>query len=309
MAKLSVDKDRFYSELISLIERSNESVFFYSISCCFGFYTEGLETYANVLHAIRNALHRNVDVRVLAKVDYGNPIDVYAARHFVRVEETLQGPPRQRGSIFRELKGEAERIQYLIADRRSLLLATKQDDTIDPYLDIVINKGAGGNLFEASDNPAEFRTYNPEAFLAKWAESTPLRVNPRPVTQTLLRSYLLRWTAMPHVRDEREVGQLLLGYFRELFTPTLVTAVQLQDADRIDLLINNRRRQERYGIEIKLRADEQYANEIVKKLQGLQQEYDGGFELLVLYPQYSAQTGERLKALLNERDIGLIERN
>ena len=58
MAKLSIDKTDFYSQSIRMIEESQRSVRFYSISCCFGFYSEGLETYGNVLLAIRHALSR-----------------------------------------------------------------------------------------------------------------------------------------------------------------------------------------------------------------------------------------------------------
>jgi hypothetical protein len=306
MTKMIIDKGNFYSQSIKLIEESKKSVRFYSISCCFGFYSEGLETYGKVLLAIRHALGRVVDINVLTKVDHDNPIDVYAARRFAEIEIALSGDAQQDGRIFRELNSDAEQIQFIIVDDRSILLTSFQKENIDENLHLVLNKVEGGVLFESSDDPMQFRRYS-SLFADAWSKSPPLQVDVRPVSRTMLRSFLLRWTAMPDTRNEQELVQLLMGYLQDLFSPRNVTIRPAATGNRIEILVRNRRRYERYGIEIKIKPDGAYADEIVKRLADSQEEYDGGFELLVVRPGYTSDKRTSLREQLGKIDVGLIE--
>jgi hypothetical protein len=306
MTKVFIEKKNFDSQLIKLIAASQKSVNFYSISCCFGFYSEGLETYGNVLSAIRNALGRKVDVKILAKVDYDNPIDVYAARRFAEVEIGFSGRMRHDGVVFRELNTDAEQLQFLIVDGERILLTSFQKEVLDENLGLVLNKVESGALFQANDDPVEFDKYL-SAFMKTWTKSPPLQIEVKPVSRTMVRSFLYRWTAMPGTKNEHELSQLLTGYLEKLFNPLNVTVAPSEIASRIEITVRNRRRHERYGIEIKLNPDDEYANEIVGKLVGSQEKYDGGFELLVVHPKYAPEKGNHLRDQLSKIDIGLIE--
>lgn len=307
MTKISIEKKYVYPEIIRLIAASQKSVYFYSISCCFGFYSEGLETYKKVLLAIQNALGRKIDVKILAKVDYDNLIDVYAARRFAEVEIGFTQRIHQDGVIFRELGIDAEKRQFLIVDRQRILLTNFQEkDVPDETLDLVLNPVDDGTVYEARDDSVEFNKFLAD-FLEIWENSPPLQVDAKPVSRNMVRSRLRRWTAIPDMKNELELGQLLTGYLGANFSRLNVTVGKSVNANRIEILVRNRRRHERYGIELKLNPDDEYVTQILKKLTDSQEEYDGGFELLVVHPKYTPEKRKLLREQLSKIDIGLIE--
>ncbi len=306
MTKVFIEKKNIYAEIIQLIEQSQRSVRFYSISCCFGFYSEGLVTYEKVLLAIKNALLRKVDVKILAKVDYNNLIDVYAARCFAVIEMKETGLIHQDGLIFRELGIGAEKRQFLVADQQRILRTSFQEDVPNETLDLVLNPVEGGTLYGVSDDPNEFNKDLAD-FKKIWENSPPLQVEAKPVSRNIVRLFLRRWTAIPETKNEYELGQLLTGYLHGMFSRPYITVKMSESADRIEILVRNQRRHERYGVEFKLKPDNEYADEIVGKLADSQEQYDGGFELVIVHPKYTPEKGRQLRERLSKIDIGLIE--
>jgi hypothetical protein len=86
MVKQSIEKENFYLELIRMMELAQKSIKFYSVSCCFGFYSRGLANFQDVLRSIKNALSRQgaryLEVKILVKIDRDNPMDMYAAERW-----------------------------------------------------------------------------------------------------------------------------------------------------------------------------------------------------------------------------------
>jgi hypothetical protein len=313
MTKIHLEKENFYSEVIKLIELSRKSVHFYSISCCFGFYSQGLSTFDSVLVAIRHALGRRVgnqwiDVRILVKVDYDNPIDVYAAERFVQLEKRFGCPPGMpiERAVFRELQQEAETLQFLVVDDKYLITTSFQDEIFDENLGLVLNQIQNGVRFDKDDDPVEFQKYVTE-FSDTWKRSRQLDIETKPVSRRMMKFFLQKWRGMPEAKTERELHLLLTGYLQGIFDPSIVDLETTVGPTRIDLLVGSRPQYKRYGIEVKLKPDDGYVDAIVGQLRKYREEYEGGLELLVIQPRYTAQKRRYLIDQLNEIEVGLIE--
>ena len=313
MTKIHIEKENLYSEIIKLIELSRKSVHFYSISCCFGFYSQGLSTFDNVLVAIRHALRRKVgnqwiDVRVLVKVDYDNPIDVYAAERFVQLEKRFGCPPGLpvERSVFRELEQNAPTLQFLVVDDKYLIVTAFQDEILDENLGLVLNRIQNGVWFEKDDDPGQFQRYLTE-FADTWKGSRQLDIDTKPVSRRMMKFYLQKWRGMHEAKNERELNLLLTGYLQGIFDPSMVDTEPTVGDTRIDLLVGIRPQYKRYGIELKLQPDDKYVDGIVGQLRKYREEYEGGMELLVIQPRYTPQKRRYLIGQLNEIEVGLIE--
>lgn len=163
MAKVEVAKDQLYGEITDAIQNARESVRFYSVSCCFGFYSFGIRTLEQVLHAIWGRLctqvaGKFVEVRVVIKIDNDNSMDTYAAGRFKKLESRLPQPR----DVFREMStatGEEEMIQFVIVDGRRIVVSGKQYGEWNDTLDLLLNKTQAGSRFDRQDDETSFNAY------------------------------------------------------------------------------------------------------------------------------------------------------
>ena len=298
-----------------MMEQARQSINFYSISCCFGFYSHGLANFEKVLLAIRDGLRRIVagrylDVRVLIKIDHENPVDVYAAERLAQLESRYlhTGEVDRDRNVFRELGRDVKRfepLQYLIIDDHEILLSAIQEETYNEDLDLVLNKSQRGVHFEKDDDSQGFQKHA-KLFEDIWNKCSSLDVEVRHVSRRKLRYFLERYKGAHRASNERELHLLLTGYLQGLFDPSIVDLETAVGGTRIDLLVGKRPHHSRHGIEVKFKPDNKAIHEIVGQLRDYRKEYED-LVLIVGQSKYTRQRREDLIGELNEIDVGLIE--
>jgi hypothetical protein len=306
--KFPIERDNFYPELINMIEQSRRSVHFYSISACFGFYSQGLFTFEKMLLTIRHALERRIggkfiDVKVLVKVD-NNPIDVYAAERLLSLERArfhMPGLDYDR-NIFREVSEDAHQSQFLIIDDKHIIVSGIENEIFNADLGLIMNQTPRAMRFEQKDDPAEFQRHA-DFFSHAWATSPPLALEIRPVSRRTLKFLLQKLGDLPNMKSEHELHLLLRGFLQGIFDPAIIAVETRMGETRIDLLFSGGR----YGIEVKLRPSNEDIHSIVGQLKHYRREFDGELELLVVQPRYTPQRKLDLLQELGEIRVGLTE--
>ena len=315
MSKRPIEKSEFYTELIGLMEQARQTVHLYTISCCFGFYSQGLANFERVLLSIKERLSkihsgRYLDVRILVKVDHDNPIDTYAAERLAQLEHRFihTGDSNSDRNTFKELGIESsgvEAVQFLIVDNRHILVSEVQEETYNEELDLVLNKSQRGLVFEKDDDPFVFQKYE-TLFENKWNESSRLNVEVRHVSRRKLKYYLEKYRGAHRAKNERDLQLLLTGYLQGLFDPSIVDFESAAGGTRIDLLVGVRPHHSRHGIEVKFQPDNKSTHEIIGQLRDYRKEYEN-LILVIGQPKYSPQKRRDLLSELNLIDVGLIE--
>lgn len=315
MAKQPVEKESFYLELVNMMDQARQSMHFYTISCCFGFYSKGLSNFERVLLAIRDGLRRIVtgrylDVRVLVKIDHDNPVDTYAAERLAQLESRYRhtGDIDADRNVFRELGRELKQfkpLQFLIIDGHDILLSAIQEEVYNEDLDLVLNKSQRGVRFERDDDVQEFQEHE-SIFTETWDKCSPLDVEVKYVSRRKLRYFLERYRGTHRAKNERDLHLLLTGYLQGLFDPSIVDLETAVGGTRIDLLVGRRPQHRRHGIEVKFQPDNKAIHEIVGQIRDYRKEYED-LVLIVGQPKYTTQRRQDLISELNEIDVGLIE--
>lgn len=169
MTIATVKKEEFYPQLITMMNEARRSVHFYSISCCFGFYSYGLKNFKNIYSAIEDRLKkrfdgRYLDVRVIVKIDPDNPMDIYASGRLASLEGRFSNTADSESTreVFRELvggPGEVEMIQFAIVDGERILVSGKQEEEYNEDLDLVLNISQAGSIFDADDDEKSLDRY------------------------------------------------------------------------------------------------------------------------------------------------------
>lgn len=315
MAKQFVEKQDFYQQIVAMMEEARYSIRFYTISCCFGFYSHGLSNFEVVMLSLRDGLRRIVnsqylDVRALIKVDHENPIDVYAAERLAQLESRYlaTGDSDTDRNVFRELRSDYKdvvAVQFMIIDDREILVSAIQEELYNEDLDLVLNKSQRGTRFERDDDTVEFQKYA-QMFEDSWNASTALDVKIRHVSRRKLRYFLERYKGAHRASNERELHLLLTGYLQGLFDPSVVDLETTVGGTRIDLLVGKRPHHARNGIEVKFRPDNKAVHEIVGQVRNYRKEFED-VVLIVSQPKYSPQRRDDLVSELEDINVGLIE--
>ena len=162
MPKVSIDKSDFYKNVIEMVKHARKSAYFYSISCCWGFYSYGVRNFEHVMTAFRECagtrwMGQHVDVRVLVRIDADNPIDVFAADCLATMQANLARyiSPGETPNLVRELI-EPARIQFLIVDDQQVLSTHMQYDNFNRELGLALNVSESGSRFEKEDDLEEY---------------------------------------------------------------------------------------------------------------------------------------------------------
>jgi hypothetical protein len=159
----------FYDYLISELDQQRDSVDIYSISACFGFYSQGMSVFSSVLSKMRNALlrpgaFRTKNMRLLLITD-DNPIDSFGVDRFHNFVEPaglkikrLPQPDRQE-----------DWVQFAVFDGRRAILTHPQNGFWDDALDVGINALAPTELIDASSRVKELS----QRFSSSWEVARP----------------------------------------------------------------------------------------------------------------------------------------
>ena len=202
----------FYEALIERLQPQweTETLDFYSISACFGFYSRGMKVFSRVLDALWQAL-QNPDpfrirkVRVLLYSDEG-PIDTFGVERFHEYLEPV-------GLDLRRLEKPTahERwVQFAICNGSDLVSTRPQSGLADKALGLGINRLAPATQVSRESHPEEFAQAS-QLFTEAWDASNRFDFPKIPTVAQLKR--VLK-TAFP---IERSVELKEADYERQLF--------------------------------------------------------------------------------------------
>ncbi len=314
MEPATFKKEEFYPKLIELIGSAQKSVHFYSVSCCFGFYSLGLKNFENVLDALQDRLNiklasRPLDIKVLVKSDIDNPMDKFALQRMAIVQKQYceMNNSLQRDVIFKQLwlTGEPnENVQFIIIDNKTLFISQTQDEKFNATLGLVLNVSASGLLYQSKDEHENFAKYK-DMFNEKWQISSKIEAEISKISASQLRYYLERFNLHGNDRNEREVQVHLAGYLKGI-TGLPITSETKIGMNRIDLTVGFDKVSERYGIEIKFKPD----NNAIKEIIGQMEIYTTNFNqlfLLIAQPSYNREARNELIKALDKKKIMVIE--
>lgn len=312
MTKVSVDKNDFYKKVIEMVDGAKISVHFYSISCCWGFYSFGVRNFEQVLHAIRErakfrVMEKYLDIRVLVKVDEDNPMDVFAADRLASVQASLGGLTGQRGitrNIFRELI-ELSTVQFIIVDGDRVLSSNIQHQQFNEELELVLNVSQPGTEFEKEDDQAEFARLA-KTFETGWASGIALEEKTPRLSRLRVRYILQSYRGVVPAKTERELQLMLTGYLKGQIHQSIIDFEAMVVGTRIDLLVGPKPHHERTGIEIKFEPGDGDIDGIVGQLRNYRTTY-GDLILVVGAAKYSPKGHSRLVSELKKIDVPLIE--
>lgn len=312
LTKQSVSKTDFYKNVIDLVNQATKSVQFYSISCCWGFYSYGIKNFEQVLSAIRERAKLKVggkylDVHVLVKIDADNPMDVFAADRLATVQGKLGKLTGEDGTtrpIFRELI-EASTVQFLITDGVRALVSDQQHERFNEDMGLVLNVSEDGLKFDKDDDPAEFQRLL-DMFNSGWLSGIDLQEKAPRFTRRQLRFVLEGYTGVQPATDERELQLMLTGYLKGQVHQSIIDFEAMMVDTRIDLLVGPKPHHTRSGIEIKFKPEDRHIDVIVGKLRNYRDNY-GDLVLVVGAPQFTPKGKQRLLLELRTLDVPMIE--
>ncbi len=118
----SLTEPTFYDHLIDRLTEQRDSVDVYSISACFGFYSQGMQVFSKVLVAMLNALlrpgaFRTRNMRLLLITD-DNPVDSFGVERFHRFVE----PAGLKIKRLSQPERPEEWVQFAVFDGRHAIL-------------------------------------------------------------------------------------------------------------------------------------------------------------------------------------------
>lgn len=312
MTKRIIEQEEFYPELIELMGTARKSIALYTISCCFGFYSHGLKNFENVYLAIRDCLSKIIsrhylDVKVLVKVDYDNPIDIFAAERLAQLESRYShtGKVDSERNVFRELGAEATTVQFLVVDDGTMLISEIQEEFYNEELDLVLNKSQKGIIIAEDDDVKTFANYQ-KLFSKTWNASSFLDVEVSHVSRRKLKFILEKYEGARYINSERELQLILAGYLQGNFDQSIVDLELPLGGTRIDLVVGPRPHNKRHGIELKYHPTNKNVDEIVGQIRNYRKEYEH-VVLIVYQPKYTAQRRRDLSNELKQIDVALIE--
>ena len=291
-----IQKQDFYQEAVKQINMANQSVHFFSVSCCFGFYSQGVKNFESVLASLEGRLKklyqgRYLDIRCIVKIDHDNQIDMFAAERMAALEERLKKTGDQEGlrQIFKEMQNRREFLQFIIIDKNIVLLTEQQDENYNEVLDLVLNKLEDAQLFKKQDDLERFNELQ-TLFENSWNSGNKLGITPPDISINKLKYCLDKYqTARGAVfNTERELQLHLAGYLEGKFSPAIISFENPAGSTRIDLAVGQKPQSTKIGIEIKYKPTDKDIDRIIGQMRKYSEEYKH-IILVVGRPDYSAQ--------------------
>lgn len=166
---VQIDKNEFYFEMKRMILSARQNIWLYSVSACFGFYSQGMYQFESLLRELKLKIDSHIDVRCLIKFD-NHEIDQFAAKLYKRLNEKAE--------IVKELiiQEQNENIQFIMTDfgttKSYLLYSRIQGGRKSLELDIDINELRDGVLYNF---PVKAIDEYKSLFSDKWNSSSVLR--------------------------------------------------------------------------------------------------------------------------------------
>lgn len=305
---IEIGKDDFYVELIKMAGRAERSIKFYSISCCFGFYSFGLTKFEDVYNALKKALAirhqgRYIDTKIIVDVDYDNPIDLFAAKKLIDLENRFAAIPNHHNStIFREMPNGSPMVQFLIVDDNELLYSEVQHEEYITNLGMVVNLCTKAACYAAHTGGATEISAAIKLFDETWRTGDIIEIPPSKISKATLEVYLRSFVGISRVKTERELQLMLLGYLAGRHNPAVVQMEHSVGSTRIDLAIGGRPANARVGIEVKYGIDDGEVRNLIGQIIEYRKEYDDVI-LVIGNPNYTPQ--RRRELLLDLVNIGV----
>ena len=194
--KMPGEEQDFYSQFREKLKHPWRSVDLYSVSACFGFYSKGMRTFAEVLGSMRTALvnpdpFRTQQMRLLLMAD-DNRIDLFGVERFHQYLEPV-------GLEIKRLDKPQDRrkwVQFALFDDAEALHTRPQSGTFDEALELGINQLEAAQITDAQQDPNKFRAMR-DLFDGAWKESVAFDYPRIPTMQVLEEILTTRFPIMP----------------------------------------------------------------------------------------------------------------
>jgi hypothetical protein len=261
---MAADDQDFYSQLTEKLRHSWTTVDIYSISACFGFYSRGMRTFAEVLGAMRTALtnpdpFRTKRMRLLLTADE-NRIDLFGVERFHQYLEPV-------GLEIRRLEKPEDRgswVQFALFDGKEALHTRPQSGIHDEALDLGINKLEPAQLADSQRDAAKLHSLQ-DLFTTAW-EASKFYDFPRIPTVGMLEEIFTSRFPIHRSADMDEKGyeDQLYILLHGVCDPKLIHRQFRIGADTFDLVLGNPKIR-LLAIELKLATDDEG---VLKRLKG-----------------------------------------
>lgn len=316
-----VKKEEVYDTVESFISdrinaRGKGILWFYSISTCFGFYSEGMKRFASIVEKLEQvglyAGRDSTDRKLLLNIDT-NPIDQHAIRRmkvifandFDQVIRSLDISEAER--LTRDSQGGPKIdpfIQYFIAGMpgEERLLVTEIQTTVrDKILGLQLNRLAEGKLYSAADSSNIVDSYK-RHFELVWGRMRIPAVDDPQLSLDIVENKLAEFSVSNRESlTEKDIEYRLEYYIKGIFGPRSVEAQYPQGHSRYDVVLGAAKNE--IVVELKFGLDS--AEE--KRLRGQIQEYGKEpFKLIVLLMQ--PKINQRQEAALRQdfKDVRFV---
>ncbi len=249
---------RFYEALQARLERPARRLDLYSISACFGFYSQGMKVFADVLRALRTAVKTPEpfgvrQLRILLKAD-DHLIDTFGVERF---HGFLEDP----GVVIREMarpESLDDWIQFAVFDEKEVIYTTSQRGFRDEALDLGINQLSEAHIADVASGPSIVQQHV-DLFSEAWKRSVRFEIPRMPsmdeLVQRLEKSFPVR--AKPNMSEEEYEEQLEV-LLHGMYDPALIRRQYPIGDHVLDLAIGDPKRR-LVAIEVKLASNEEKA--------------------------------------------------
>lgn len=316
-----VKKQDVYNVVESFIQdridsRGKGVLWFYSISTCFGFYSEGMKRFVSMVDKLEQvglySGRSSTDRRLLLNID-SNAVDQHAIRRMkvifandfsqiIRSLEIAEAETLTRGA---QLDVDPY-IQYFIGGlpgQEKLLVTEIQTTVRDRILGLQLNKLAEGRLYSA-DSAQLIIELHKRHFQLVWESMVTPRIDDPQLSLDIVENKLAEFS-IPRIEDlnEDEIGFRLEYYLKGIFGSRCVESQYAQGHCRYDVVLGGTNKNE-IAVELKVALDS--AEE--KRLRGQIQEYSKNpvkLVVLLIRPKIS----ERQEAILRQdfRDVRFVK--
>jgi hypothetical protein len=302
---IEIGSKNFYYEMTQLIKSAKKSIYFYSVSACFGFYSKGVHVFENMIKELKIKADTRVplyDIKCLVKVD-DNGIDIFAANHLSFLNKDKE--------VVRQIKSlnENENVQFIIididTDTPKLLYSNIQESRRTEILGININELSGGVYYDCKC--AEFDKFI-NLFNTKWNQQIGLDSIVKVLYSNQIKRLIRDFDVPTCPLNELCVSHNLASYLRGLFGSEMVETEHPCSDGRIDIVIGHAGDKKKIlGIEVKYNLDKNKIDAVIGQASKYKEACDNVIVYSV-YPKYTKAEAGRFMKLLEDNGIEIIEK-
>jgi|APMed6443717190_1056831.scaffolds.fasta_scaffold27709_2 hypothetical protein len=302
---IEIGSKNFYYEMIRLIKSAKKSVWFYSVSACFGFYSKGVHVFEDMIKELQHKIDTRIpeyDIKCLIKVD-NHGIDLFSADHLRFLNKDRE--------IVKQITSlsENENYQFLLIDIETdspkLLYSNIQESRKTEILKITINELSGGVYF---DFKCETFDKFINLFNTKWDQGSSLDNTVKDFYYDRVKKLIHDFDAPRCPLKEVCISHNLASYLRGNLGSDMVETELACPNGRIDIVIGHADEKKKIvGVEVKYSLSQDKIDAVV----GQATKYKDVCDNVIVYsvsPKYEHSEAVRFRKNLKKNGIEIIEK-